>query len=211
MNKQLLVRVCSLFFLPLSLAQAQINTDSIALRTSSSEGRSHYKELVEKLRHSDSTLQRNDFLTLYYGSVKQYNYKLELIDSLEQGIKERNLLQEFIQAYELADTLLAFHPVSITAYFEKSFSCYALKRLAEESINKQKYYLFIKCVLSSGNGFAASPFVVVSYNDAIEVLKYLQLKYKTIEEIDNNQIVAVLNKKRQGSDQLYFRLPVPHP
>ena len=203
--------VCCLFLLPLSLAHAQINTDSIAHTTSSSAGRIHYKQLVEKLRQSDSTLQRTDFLTLYYGSVEQPSYKLEWIDSLEQNIKEHNLLQEFIQAYELADTLLAFHPVSITAYFEKSFSCYALKRPDEESINKQKYRLFVKCVLSSGNGFKETPFVVVSYNDAIEVLKYLQIKYKTIEEQDNNRIVAVLNKKRQGSDQLYFRLPVPHP
>ncbi|MDB5255718.1 MAG: hypothetical protein JWM14_413 [Chitinophagaceae bacterium] len=205
------VRVCYLFFLPLSLAQAQINTDSIALSTSSSTGRIHYKQLVEKLRQSDSTLQRNDFLTLYYGSVGQPSYKLELIDSIEQNIKEHNLLQEFIQAYELGDTLLAFHPVSITAYFERSFACYALKRTDEESINNQKYVLFVKCVLSSGNGFEETPFVVVSYNDAIEVLKYLHIKYKTIEEADNNRIVALLNKKRQGSDKVYFRLPVPRP
>lgn len=193
------------------MAHAQINTDSIAHAASSSAGRSHYKQLAEKLKQSDSTLQRNDFLSLYYGAAEQSSYNLERIDSLEQNIKEHNLLQEFIQAYELADTLLAFHPVSITAYFEKSFSCYALKRPDEEFINKQKYSLFIKCVLSSGNGFKETPFVVVSYNDAIEVLKYLQIKYKTIEEKDNHTIVAVLNKKRQGSDQLYFRLPLPRP
>ncbi len=210
MNR-LIVPVCWLFFLHLTAVQAQINTDSIGLTTSSSTGKSHYRELTEKLNQSDSTLQRDDFLSLYYGSVYQTSYQLDLIDSLEQGIKEHNLLQEFILAYELADTLLAFHPVSITAYFEKSFSCYALKRLDEESINKQKYRLFIKCVLSSGNGSLETPFVVVSYNDAIEVLKYLQVKYKTLEELDNNQIVATLNKKRQGSDKLYFRLPVPRP
>ena len=210
MNKTL-VRVCFLFFLHLSLAQAQINTDSIALSTSSSEGRSRYKQLAEKLQQSDSTLQRHDFLSLYYGSVQQPAYNLDLIDSLEQRIKEQNLLQQFIVAYELADSLLAFHAVSITAYFEKSFSCYALKRTDEESINKQKYRLFIKCVLSSGDGSLQTPFVVVSYNDAIEVIKYLQIKYKTIEEADNNLIVAVLNKKRQGSDKLYFRIPVPRP
>jgi hypothetical protein len=210
MNKTL-VRVCFLFFLHLSLAQAQINTDSISLSSSSSEGRNHYKQLVVKLQQSDSTLQRADFLYLYYGSVAQPSYNLNLIDSLEQRIKEQNLLQEFIVAYELADSLLAFHPVSITAYFEKSFSCYALKRIDEESINKQKYRLFIKCVLGSGNGSSETPFVVVSYNDAIEVIKYLQIKYKTIEEADHNLLVAVLNKKRQGSDKLYFRIPVPRP
>jgi hypothetical protein len=210
MNKTI-VRFFCLFFLQLTLAQAQINTDSIGLSSSSSEGRSHYKQLVEKLNQSDSTLQRRDFLSLYYGSVAQPSYNLQLIDSLEQRIKEQNLLQEFIVAYELADTLLAFHPVSITAYFEKSFSCYALKRNEEESINKQKYRLFIKCVLSSGDGSRALPFVVVSYNDAIEVIKYLQIKYKTMEETDNNLLVAVLNKKRQGSDKLYFRIAVPQP
>ncbi len=210
MNRSV-VCVCLLVALHFSTVYAQINTDSIGLTTSSSAGRIHYRELAEKLRQSDSTLQRNDFLALYYGSIYQPAYQIDLIDSLEIRIKDHNLLQEFIQAYELADTLLAFHPVSITAYFEKSFSCYALKRLDEESINKQKYRLFIKCVLSSGDGSAEAPFVVVSYNDAIEVLKYLELKYKTLEEQDNNLIVATLNKKRQGSDKLYFRLPVPRP
>lgn len=210
MNKTV-IRVCFLFFLHLSLAQAQINTDSISRSSSSSAGHSRYKQLVAKLQQSDSTLQRSDFLSLYYGSVAQPFYKLDLIDSLEQRIKEQNLLQEFIVAYELADSLLAFHPVSITAYFEKSFSCYALKRIDEESVSKQKYRIFIKCVLSSGNGSSETPFVVVSYNDAIEVIKYLQIKYKTIEEADNNMLVAVLNKKRQGSDKLYFRIPLPLP
>ncbi len=210
MNKTV-VRVCFLFFLHLSLAQAQINTDSISLSASTTTGRSHYKQLVTKLQQSDSTLQRSDFLSLYYGSTAQASYNLNLIDSLEQRIKEQNLLQEFIVAYELADTLLAFHPVSITAYFEKSFSCYALKRIDEESINKQKYRLFIKCVLSSGDGSIETPFIVVSYNDAIEVIKYLQIKYKTMEETDNNLLIAVLNKKYQGSDKLYFKIPVPRP
>lgn len=210
MNKTI-VRFCFLFFLQLSLAHAQINTDSISLNASSVEGRSHYRALVTKLQQSDSTLQRADFLYLYYGSTMQPFYNLELIDSLEQRIKEENLLQQFIVAYELADSLLAFHPVSITAYFEKSFSCYALKRNEEESINKQKYRLFIKCVLSSGDGSSQTPYAVVSYNDAIEVIKYLQIKYKTIAETHPNVLVATLNKKRKGSDKLYFRIPFPRP
>jgi Domain of unknown function (DUF4919) len=204
MNKKV-VRICFLFFLQLSLAQAQIDTDSIGFNTSSV----HYKEQAARLQQSDSTLQRDDFLSLYYGSIYQPTYQLDWIDSLEQRIKDHNLLQEFIQAYELADTLLAFHPVSITAYFEKSFSCYALKRIDEEIINRQKYLLFIKCVLRSGDGSVETPYVVVSYNDAVEVLKYLQVKYKSIEESDRNLLVALLTKKRQGIDRIYFRLAVP--
>jgi hypothetical protein len=186
-----------------------MNTDSIANAASSLEGHSRYKELVQKLQRSDTTLNRQDFITLYYGSTRQPLYQLDLIDSLENSIKEYNLLQEFIKAYELADTLLLFHPVSITAYFEKSFACYALKRSEEESLNKQKYRFFIKCVLSSGDGSPETPFVVVSYNDAIEVVKYLQVKYKDIQEMDNNRLVVTLLKKYQGRTTLHFRLPTP--
>ncbi|MDB5271789.1 MAG: hypothetical protein JWO58_156 [Chitinophagaceae bacterium] len=207
MNR-ILFSTCLIFALLLQQAQAQVNSDSIGQTTHTTEGRVLYKQLIEKLNRSDSTLQRKDFLTLYYGSVYQPAYQLELIDSIEQRIKEYNLLQEFFNAYELADTLLAFHPVSITAYFEKSFSCYALKRIDEESINKQKYKLFIKCVLSSGDG-GDLPFVVISYNDAIEVLKYLQVKYKDVQELDNGLLVAALSKKYQGIDKIYFRLATP--
>jgi hypothetical protein len=201
--------ICLLFALLIDTANAQVNADSIALSSCSAQGRIHYQQLVEKLQRSDSSLQRTDFLTLYYGAVKQPGYNLDLIDSLEHRIKEYNLLQQFIDAYEWADTLLAFHPVSITAYFEKSFSCYALKRSDEESINKQKYRFFIRCVLNSGSGSLETPWVVVSYNDAIEVLKWLQVKYKTVEEQNDHLLVASLNKKYQGSDKIYFRLPAP--
>lgn len=189
--------------------KAQVNTDSIALAVASTEGQVLYQKLVDKLSTSDSTLQRLDFLTLYYGAVEQPRYNLNLIDSLETQIKDDNLLQQFIDAYELADTLLAFHPVSITAYFEKSFACYALKRIEEEEINKQKYRMFVRCVLSSGDGSEIQPYKVVSYNDAIETIKYLQVKYKGIQEANQNILVATLTKKRNGSDLLYFKLLVP--
>jgi hypothetical protein len=201
--------LCLFGILTVHTANAQVNTDSIANATSSSEGRNRYKELVQKLQRSDSTLNRQDFLTLYYGSTRQPLYQLDLIDSVENSIKEYNLLREFIKAYEFADTLLLFHPVSITAYFEKSFACYALKRSEEESFNKQKYRFFINCVLSSGDGSPETPFVVVSYNDAIEVVKYLQVKYKDIQESDNNTLVVTLLKKYQGRTTLHFRLPTP--
>lgn len=194
---------CFALFHPL---YAQINVDSIALQYSSIQGQSSYQALVNKLNHSDSTLQKQDFIDLYYGIVSQPQYNIAYIDSLESKIKEYNLLQEFIEAYELCDSLQQKHPVSITAHFEKSFACYGLKRIDEEALAKQKYYIFIKCVLRSGNGLSDAPFQIVSYNDAIELVKYLQVKYKTIQEEDHGLLVVALSKKYNGIDKLYFKL-----
>ena len=199
--------VLTLLLFCASTAYAQVNTDSLITTASTPAGKKHYQQLVEKLHRSDSTLQRADFLQLYYGSVAQVGYQLALIDSLEYQIKDYNLVQEFMQAYEWADSLLSFHPVSITAYFEKSFACYALKRPDEEADAKQKYLLFMQCALRSGDGSAKNPFVVVSDNDAVEVLKYLQVKYKEIQALDSNTLLAVLTKKYRGAGVIYFRLP----
>jgi hypothetical protein len=195
-----------LLLLSITQVKAQINADSISQYNATAEGRKNYSLLKQRLVQVDSNLTRNDFYTLYYGASAQSSYQLKIIDTLEQQIKDHNILQEFILAYELADSLLSFHPASITAYFEKSFSCYALKRNEEESINNQKYQIFIKCVLNSGDGSTESPYIVLSKNDAIEVVKFLQLKYKGIDTENNNAFAVYLQKKRQGSDKLYFRL-----
>ncbi len=191
--------------LTLPCTQAQINIDSIATYYSSPSGHKSYAEGIQKLNALDSTLEKKDFIALYYASVFQPSYQLKYIDSIENKIKEYNLLQEFMSANELADSLLSIHPVSITAYFEKSFACYALKRTSEETISRQKYLIFSKCVLNSGNGLPEQPFLIVSYNDAIEVVKYLQVKYKQITIQGNKTLVFELNKKYQGINTLYFQ------
>jgi hypothetical protein len=201
----------TLFFLALCLllihdGNSQINVDSIVTRYSSTSGQTAYSSLVHRLQNFDSTLVKQDFIALYYGSVAQPNYNHELIDSIENKIKEYNLLQEFMQAYELSDSLLKIHPVSITAYFEKTFACYGLKRESEEVLSKQKYMIFSKCVLASGNGLMDSPFQIAVYNDAIEMVKHLQLKYKQLSVEDEHTVVADLSKKYQGVSKLYFKL-----
>lgn len=208
MNKAVFFTL-AFFSIALQHSIAQVNIDSIATYYASPEGRLTYIQNTAKLNALDSTLQKKDFVALYYGTPFQPHFDIDLIDSIENKIKEYNLLQEFMLAYELCDSLLLLNPVSITAYFEKSFSCYALKRSAEEAINNQKYRIFAKCVLRSGNGSTAAPFKVVSYNDAIEVVKYLQVKYKQLILIDDTTIVAELTKKYQGETNLYFQLVAP--
>jgi len=191
--------------------QAQVNTDSITTLYSTPEGRVNYRHLAERMNAEDSTLVKKDFISLYYGASSQATYDLDWIDTVESKIKEYNLLQEFMSAYELADSLLKVHPVSITAYFEKSFSCYALKRNDEEALTKQKYIIFSRCVLSSGNGLVDHPFKIVSYNDAIEIIKYLQVKYKQVIAEDDQTLRVELSKKYQGQTTLHFKLVSAQP
>lgn len=204
-----------LFFILLCVAstgtQAQVNLDSMASYYASVPGQKAYEYDVQRLNALDSTLEKKDFINLYYGAAFQPHYQLTHIDSIENKIKEYNLLQEFMSANELADSLLRIHPISITAYFEKSFACYGLKRTSEEAINRQKYLIFSKCVLTSGNGLPESPFLIVSYNDAIEVVKYLQVKYKQITLQGNNTLAFELHKKYQGIHTLYFQFVNPLP
>lgn len=205
MNKTILFFIL-LFFLALE-GKCQINVDSIAIHYSTNNGKREYHNLLVRLQALDSALVKQDFIALYYGSVTQPNFNAAHIDSIENTIKEYNLLQEFMPAYELADSLLVFYPVSITAYFEKTFACYGLKRESEEVLSKQKYMIFSKCVLSSGNGSKEFPFQIAVYNDAIEIVKHLQLKYTLLtQEKNDTRIVVELKKKCQGENKMHFRL-----
>jgi hypothetical protein len=205
MNKKALV-FFTLLVLTFHAGQAQLNIDSIGQYYASTAGRITYQENVRRLQALDSTLTKQDFIALYYGAAFQPAYALDWIDSVEYKIKEYNLLQEFMSANELADSLLRVHPVSITAHFEKSFACYGLKRTSEEALAQQQYRIFTRCVLTSGTGLVEHPFYVVSDQDAIEVVKYLQVKYKTVSVEEDHTIVVALAKKYQGVERLYFKL-----
>ena len=67
--------------------------------------------------------------------------------------------------------------------------------------------IFSKCVLSSGNGSKDFPFKIAVYNDAIEIVKHLQLNYTLLTQKENDKLIVVeLKKKYQGENKMYFEL-----
>jgi hypothetical protein len=164
-------------------SSAQPDYNIIKNKISSPDSSTFYPKLEQRFVDSDSTLRKEDFYLLYYGGVFSKNYTPQEITEKEKVIRLANYSGEYLQAYELADSLLKIYPVSIQAYFEKAYACHNLKRFDEEEYNRKRYKLFIKIILSSGDGKSLeTAWHVNLMNDEYEVLQYLQLL--SIEETE---------------------------
>lgn len=160
--------------------------DYAALQRKVSDKNSHfyYPELLERFRNSDSTLTSEDFEVIYYGGIFLDSYDPVKLTEAEQRIRELNYYKKYIEAYELADSLLREYPVSVQAYFEKGYACYNLKRFEEQEYNNKRYKVLIRTILRSGEGksFSSAWFANLP-DDEFEVLKYLNLEIREEAEI----------------------------
>jgi hypothetical protein len=198
-----------LFLLIITLTlQAQVDLQTIKKEVLDKTSAFYYPTLLKRFQASDTTLRLDDFRYIYYGFIFQKNYDPSSIDRLEVKIKDLNQIGDYINAYEIADTILKKYPVSIGTYFEKSYACTNLKRSDEELYNRKRYLVLIKTILSNGTGRSTSEaYTVLSYNDMYEVCDYLGLNIKEekIVEMNNQQYYLLIpSKNKQKLKALYF-------
>jgi len=195
-------------------AFAQLDLAAISKEVNTPASPVYHPSLIKRFQSSDSTLTAQDFLYLYYGFISQPNYKPTQIDTLEVEAKDRNHATDYIGAYELADSVLKFYPVSVGLYLEKSFACYHLRRVDEEQYNRKRYMVLLRTILKSGNGCTSEQaFTVLSYNDMYEVTDYLGLNIEKEERIvENGQHYFLLHpsKNKDKIKHLYFYCTDPH-
>jgi hypothetical protein len=188
----------------------QIHYDFIKEKLFNNNSDSEYKLLLERFKNSDSTLTREDFVDLYYGAVFLNSYDPGKISKVEERIRILNFSNQFIEAYELADSLLQKYPMSIQAYFEKTWACFNLKRFEEEKYNEKRYKILIKTILQMSDG--SSPETAYHCNlpnDEFEVIKFLKLEVKEEKEISyNGQTYDLFSFKSNRSKikELYFNV-----
>jgi hypothetical protein len=189
-------------------AFAQVDLAAISKEVTSPTSPVYYPTLLKRFQTSDSTLTSQDFLYLYYGFISQPAYKPRTIDTLEVEAKDRNHATDYIGAYELADSVLRFYPVSVGLYLEKSFACYHLRRVEEEQYNRKRYMVLLRTILKNGTGSTMEyAYTVLSYNDMYEVTDYLGLNIEKEERVvENGQHYFLLHpsKNKDKIKHLYF-------
>lgn len=189
-------------------AYAQVDLAAISKEVNTNSSPVYYPELVKRFQNSDSTLTAQDFLYIYYGFISRPAYKPSVIDTLEISAKDYNRNKEYMLAYELADSVLKFYPVSIGLYLEKSFACYNLHRTDEEQYNRKRYVVLIRTILKNGDGHTPSTaYTVLSYNDMYEVTDYLGLNIEKEERAEANGLsyfVLYPSKNKEKIKHIYF-------
>ena len=192
------------------LSQGQVDYPYIKAIISDSTSNTYYPTLVQRFAGSDSTLTGEDFYFLYYGAVFLPGYDTTKILEAERAIRLANYSGDFLEAYELADSLLKIYPVSIQAYFEKAYACFSLKRFDEEACNNKRYKVLIRTVLGRGDGKSfETPYHINLHNDEYEIIKYLQLESREELEVEyqgKTYEVVHLKPNKLKIKHLYFIL-----
>ena len=169
-----------------------------------------YFDLLQRFQDSDSTLIFDDFKDLYYGAVFLNSYDPAKITEAEDKIRQANFDKNYQQAFDLADSLLTKYPMSIQAYFEKSWASHNLQLPEEEEYNRKRYKVLIKVVMDSGDGASlTSAWYSNLPNDEFEVLKYLKLDSKEEKEIsyDRNVFdIFLLKPNKAKIKEVYFNV-----
>ncbi|MBA4167145.1 MAG: DUF4919 domain-containing protein [Chitinophagaceae bacterium] len=111
-----------------------------------------YPTLLERFNAFDTTLTLSDYRLLYYGFVFQPEY----LWNADQRRKEMNRAikaDQYARVIQLADSVLRTNPVSLTAYYYRT---YAMLNADENDSACQKYikrYTGLRnAILSSGDG-----------------------------------------------------------
>ena len=203
-------KLCFLFFLLSQLSFGQINYQQIKKQTCDTLGDFSYPMLIGRFQNSDSTLSLAHFQALYYGGVLRPDFELKKIQDAERSIRLANYSGDFLEAYQLADSLLKEYAVSVQAYFEKAYACFNLKRFEEETYNTKRYKVLIKTILSSGDGKTIeSAYQANLPNDEYEVLKFLNLTYKeltTLETAGSTFDVFSLKTNKLKIKNIFFNI-----
>ncbi|MBX9850770.1 MAG: DUF4919 domain-containing protein [Cytophagaceae bacterium] len=198
-----LILICFPFLL-----QGQVDYPYIKARISDSTSNTFYPVLTQRFNDSDSTLTGEDFYLLYYGAIFLPDYDTTKILEAERAIRLANYTGEFLEAYELSDSLLKIYPVSIQAYFEKAYACFSLKRFGEEAYNNKRYKVLIRTVMGRGDGKSFETACHINlHNDAYEIVKYLQLESKEELEVEyqgKTYEVVHLRPNKLKLNHLYF-------
>lgn len=176
----------------------------------SSEDTAAYNNLLIRFQKSDTSLRLDDFKDLYFGAIFLNSYNPEKIGEAEEKIRQANFSGNYQLAYNFADSLLKNYPMSIQAYFEKSWACHNLGLTEEEEYNKKRYKVLIRAIMDVGDGLTAgSAWFSNLPNDEFEVIKFLKFEIKEEREISydgNVYDVFTLKANKSKIKEIYFNV-----
>ncbi len=170
-------------------------------------GTPEFQQLVSRYEACDTTLTREDFARIYYGSayVKDYNSVNSQCDDIRQ-LAEEEKIDEAIAALQ---EKLKEYPVSL-------FILLSLFNLTEDEAALTEYawkgQVLLATISLSGNGTKDRPYQVTSVNDEYNFLNQV---YEATELLEQSLVDGPMDKmtilNSVGLDQdVYFYLAPPY-
>ena len=120
-----------LLFVSMAVTNAQVKLDITTIEEIVKNEQQYYNDILALYKNDDPYLRVDDIALLYYGQTFSPNYK----PGTDNNEKELNRLYDegkHIEAYELAQKILEYNPVSLNALFKMIKTSQALARTKEE-------------------------------------------------------------------------------
>ena len=172
-----------------------------------------YHDLSERFRRLDTTLKAESVRDLYFMSATLPAYNPEQLIYIEANIRRASADGNYVYAIELSDSLLNLYPVSLTALFEKAYSCAKLGRATEERIASIQYKALLRSLTNSHDGTSYSTAIpVINQNDEFEIMRFLNYTASGFREQSyNGKIYDLYSLKRNKKKitELYFDISIP--
>jgi hypothetical protein len=195
----------------LTTATAQVKLDMATIEDIVKNEKQYYNDIMGLYKNDDPYLRTDDIALVYYGQTFNPEYK----PGTDNNEKRLNKLYEegkHIEAYELAQKILEYNPVSLNALFKMIKTSQALARTLEEyDTYARKFYGILGMITQYGDGKSSSnPYVIITPEDQDYVMYGMMGIQKEItREFDKEtlcNIILVEPSKEFPSRRMYFNL-----
>ena len=198
-----------LFFIAITAVNAQVKLDFTTIEEIVKNEQQYYNDILALYKSDDPYLRVDDIALLYYGQVFSPNYK----PGNDNNEKQLNKLYDegkHVEAYELAQKILEYNPVSLNALFKMIKTSQALARTKEEfETYVKKFYGILGMITQYGDGKSSqSPFVIITPEDQDYVMYGMfNIKREITREFNKESlcnIILVEPSEEYPSRRMYF-------
>lgn len=188
----------------------QLHYDSIAELTKDKKSAYHYSALKERYVQADTSLSAFDMLALIIGETKQDHYHPYDLVVVEHEIMQLANKGEYANSLLKCDSLLAIHPLNLTATIHKAFLEDKLGSLTAKK-SKFKFILYLDVLMSTGAGTQESPMMVIGPGDGQLLIRYVfgaGIGSMGSGEDQNGNFVDILEVIKEGEEPtlMYFNI-----
>lgn len=162
--------------LPLKHAQFlfdyKVHYDSIAELTEDKKGEYFYEDLKQRFVSGDTSLTAFDVLALMIGETSQDHYYPYELLPIEREIMDLANKGEYANAITKSDSILAAHPLNLTALIHKAFLEDKLGNMSSKN-SKFKFVIYLDVILATGDGTLEAPIMVLGPADGQLLIRYV--------------------------------------
>lgn len=201
----------AILFITCATAYSQVVLDDATIEYIVKNERKYFDEITEVYNNDDPMLRIDDIALIYYGQAFLPQYKPGK-DENEQTLKELHDAKKYVEAYNVAKTILAYNPVSLNALFSIYIASKELGKSEEESLSYlKKYQGIIDMICHYGDGKSSETALRIITPDDQDYIIYGKLQIEDVisQTLDTEtlcNIVTVKPSEKFDGRYVYFDL-----